>query len=421
MAAGLMYFYLFAGRIMKNNPAALLFMLAAAVSPNFVRSTLYDFHFAVVYFPAFFMFMYYAEKGSFWASVAAMAAAIAAREDLAVYMIFAALFVYFRKKDLKYLWMAFICFAYAAVVLMIIVPVYNPYNSGGLAESLAGKFIDPGKFLNPDMLMQFFVFAFGMLFIPFLPSGAMLFLMLPAVLVYTGAFKPSVPLFQWHYAAIVLPGVFTALVFNLESGWLKKKMEKIFPSIDYKIFTAALILLIQAQLHFSVMPVKNFTIMVLFYCFLVFALPVLLANISIGVPVRFLIAVSAVVYIYSCGYMKYYEFRGSLVSNEKRKSIYEAVKLLPDDLEIPVFSNSNIVPHIACRRYINYISTGAESMNFMSRISGHAFNRFYLLVDVDSYAYYEQSPRVRNTGINMFAVKTATFRVLFTWKAMSIC
>lgn len=399
LAVGLVFFYFLASEVLKNKAAALLLMLAAAVCPYFVKSSLFDFHFANIYFFSFFSFLYFGEKGNFRASTLSLILCAALREELAVYMVFSSLFLYFRKKDPKYIWLAAASLVYSLIIIGFVMPAFNPQNRG-FVQVLLRNAVDLQRYLYPGMAGQLVVVAAGFLLLPFLPSPAMALLAMPALIVHVVAGNTDIkPLFTAHYASIVLPGLLAAFIYNLEGPYLKKPFRD-----KYLTHIAALLLIVQAQLHLVAMPVKNFWLMILFYGCLIFLMPVLIAGRKIRTSTGLLIAASAVLFVYAAGYVSHYAFRGGMVPAGKRESIYKAIQLLPKDPEIPVFSNPNIVPHISCRKYVNQIaSTGG--MDFMKPVLDKKFSMFYLLVDIDSFSYYQHAPRRRNEEINSFAAK----------------
>jgi len=382
LCGGIIFIYRLALFKLTAAETAFFTCAALAVSPYLARAVNFDFHFSVFYFTAFTGFIFFAVTSRFYAALAFFLGGIFIKEEIAIYMFFAAIFVFFENRDKRYLVLSALSVVYAAAVILFIIPHFNP-EKVSFAWSFFRGIADFKRYLGPSALGQLLVYTAGAGFIFFLYPRALLLLFLPPALLHLLSFKPSMPLYGWYYSAIVTPALFVSLVYGLKK--IKDKYG------DAAALNAAfLVFLIQVQLHLAFMPAKNSIaaagVYVLF-AGMIIILPALKAKIK-----RSTVITAFTVYIVFAGYFSYYGFRQEIIKPEMQESVREALKIVPKDPQIPVIANSYIVPHVSSRRYADFIEKRGTDEIFRPLIR-ERISRFFMLSSFHflSYGHGESS------------------------------
>src|ERR1035437_5667844 len=390
------YMYLLSVKLLKNKHAAFLIMLAYCISPYFFRITDYNFKFSSIYAAAFLAMLYHAERGEFIPSVAAVIAAICVKEEAALYTGFILVFLGLRKNDTRYYLLSAAIFIYFAVVTFLVIPAYNPgnsYFSGWITDSIMS--IKP--FFNTAMLKQLVFFLAGVLFLALYPSSAFVLILLPPLIVQTAAYTPVFLIFFFYHSAMVTPALFATAMYNYEkiSRVVKEK------NPGTRVFAASfLILILQTQYHIAYAPLSSVTGAAL-ACVMFLSFPYIYLRVKTPVLLKQSFIALSVIIIFLAGYAAFYNARLDFIPPADREAIREAMKLLPEDKNIPVIANTNTGTHISDRKYVDFI----ESEIAFRAVTISKSRVFYLLENLKSNTYSGMNSAMRDREFAETAVK----------------
>jgi hypothetical protein len=230
----------------------------------------------------------------------------------------------------------------------------------------------------------------------------MLLIFLPPVLVHFANYRdPSHLLFNMWYASFVTPALFTAAIYALN----KKALKNIMLS-EQLVLIAFVIFILQAQLHLAFMsvfsPVYSAAVCAIAIVLVIFPF----ARVIKSPKAKFTVFVLTALAVFYFGYFKFHESRMGNVPKEAKDSIKKAMQFIPESKDAAVLTNSNIVTHLCCRKYIWAMDTGNAEDVFLPVLREH-LNLFYMLVYLYDFTYADNNiaPDVRNREIADLAKK----------------
>jgi hypothetical protein len=154
----------------------------------------------------------------------------------------------------------------------------------------------------------------------------------------------------------------------------------------YIVFIVYLIFLLQIQIHLSMMsffsPLYKSAMLL---CVLILV-PVAFSHEKLKPVIRFSLFSFLAVAVFYEGFFNFYNYKKECISAKDRESIYRAIKSIPEDKNTAVITNSNIGPHLCCRKYIWSLDLDSVSQVFLPVIK-EKINNFYVLEDLNDYTY----------------------------------
>jgi uncharacterized membrane protein len=398
--AAAIFLYLLAIKLTENKPASFLITLSFLVSTYTFRTIINDYHPETMYMMMFFAFLYFAESGNFLTSLIFMCLSIAMKEEASVYMALASIFIFLRNRDKRYLLLSIGSFLYAFVIIKLIMPAYNPY-SGGWIESISNNLSNFGNnYLNFNFCVQFFIFLASVCLLPIFNLSSLLIILVPPIIVQSAHYGSGLPLlFDIQYSAFVVPALFSSTLYTLNKINIEKKSFS-----KHLTLIAFLILLVQIEIHLSLMFIYSITYIISIY--LLILILVFTAFTNVKASIRFPIFALLILIVIYAGYYNCYKERLINVNDKHRESINEAIKYLPKDENIAVITNTNIVPHLCCRKYIWDQEIG-KTQSVLLPLIKEKLNEFYMLVYLYDFTYIRENiqPGVRNQEIFDLATK----------------
>lgn len=398
--SAVIFLFMLAEKLLADKKAAFLISLAFLVSAYTSRTFVYDFHFDSMYMMFFFAFLYLSETRRFWPAAAVLCLALAVKEEAAVYMAFASVFIFFRNKEKKYLALAAASGAYAAAVIGFLIPSF-----GSETGTFAGQVIDKFKSgfiraIDAETAAQLAVYFLSAALLPLLAPVSLLLLILPPAFIHTLMYiNKDLFLFDVQYASFVAPPLFAAVIYGLSKP-------AAFGDLLKKNTTAAafLVFLLQAQVQLSYMLGDSWVYKAA--GFIITAALAVLAYIGASAKPRLKYGVMAVlsVLVFYAGYFKHYEWRLTYVPEEHRQSINRAMGFIPAGKAAAVVTNTNIAPHLCCRKYIfaMELSTPEEIMTYLAK---DKVGEFYLLAYLHDFTYGGINPGDRTKRLFFLAHK----------------
>jgi uncharacterized membrane protein len=371
--SGALFLYGLAKELLKDRVQAFLVCAAFCVSPYVFRTFVFDFHPETFYILFLTAFLYFSEKRMFMASVAALVLAASVKEEAAVYAALAAVFVFTRTEDKRYIAAAACSAVYAFIVMALVIPAFNPDNAwfiGNMVSYFAGGKYD---FLSEDAFGQLFVFFAGLAFLPALRFKPFFLLVLPPALVHFLSFKPTLYLFDMYYSSFTAPAAFAAVLYTLKE--IKDGRGRM---SGYTGIITAYIFMAQSFIHFGFIPVSKALSTAVTCAALLFLIPVFSAKKKPG-PVFFTSVALTCVFIFYSGYYSYFRYRELMLSEEQKKSIRAAIKMVPSNCDTPVLSNDILMPYFSCRKFAWIVEQGTITGVFRPVIQ-YRFKEFYFVV-----------------------------------------
>ena len=394
------FLYLFTERLLKNKGAAFFLALAFLTSTYTARTFIYDYHPESMYIMMFFAFIYFAERGIFPAAAAFLCLAAGVKEEAAVYMSLASMYMFIINRDKKYLVLSIGSMLYAAAVVFVVMPAYGA-GAGGWVDSLIKNF---ANLLNPGLgwalFIQFCIFLLGAAFLPVFSLNSLLLIFLPPVLVHFANYRdPSHLLFNMWYASFVTPALFVSAVYALD-----KKARNNAVIHEHLVLAAFLVFVLQAELHLAFMsefsPLYSAAVCAITMVFIIFPFSPAVKNQKAVFSV-FVLAALAVFYF---GYYNFQKSRMGDVPEAAKSSIKKAMEFIPASEDTAVLTNQNIVNHICCRKYIWALDSGTAEEVILP-ILRENLKSFYMLVYLYDFTYPDNkiAPDVRNREIASLA------------------
>jgi hypothetical protein len=119
---------------------------------------------------------------------------------------------------------------------------------------------------------------------------------------------------------------------------------------------------------------------------------------------KYFIFTALAVLVFFAGYFRYYEWRVTRVEAADKASINSAIKLIPADKNTAVVTNTNIAPHLCCRKYIfaMELSTPEEIFTYLHK---GGLPDFYLFLYLKDFTYEGFLPMERSKRIMTLAQK----------------
>jgi uncharacterized membrane protein len=394
------FLYLISGKLLKKSAAALLVSLAFLAGTYTARTFVFDYHPESAYMFMFLGFMYFAESENFLMSAVFLALAASVKEEAAVYTAAASVFIFLRNRDARYIILAACSLAYAAVVIEIVIPAFGGASAGFLGLMARNILQAGGNGIHPDYLLQLGVFLLSALFLPVLDAASFLLVFLPPAIVHSSHYSAHAALlFDTQYAAFVVPALFLGVVYSLKRLADKGKIAP--GNLMLALFT---VFLLQCQAHFSLMSVYDPVYVAASTLWLALVLvPVFIPD-RAGASLRNAVFAVMAITVFCGGYLNCYSFRLGMVEAGHRKSINEAISRLPEGPA--VITNSNIVPHVCCRKLVWSLDTGTAE-EVMRPVEKLKLDEFYMLIYLYDFTYRLEriEPGLRNRELFGLAEK----------------
>ncbi len=267
IAGGLSAFllYLISKNELNKKYIAIIIALTYLLYRPFLNGLMFDFH-CEMFFPLFLFMSYYfaAVKKSYVLYFLSVTLALFVKEDIAIFVFFFGVFLFFRIKNDKKIGLITVAYAllYFIITMEIIIPYFRTQvGLEGRSEYLilwkdfgdSSLEIIKNLILHPQLIFQsipwtkvipkFFNIVASLLFIPFFSS--FILLIIPPVFVLATSKSPIMQGFGLHYIANILPFLFLGLIYGLKNldKLLSSKSKK-----DYKIFVVILAILLTVNL-----------------------------------------------------------------------------------------------------------------------------------------------------------------------------
>ena len=342
---GLLFVYLFAKSILKKANAAFFITLGMGISPYFIRVIHYDFHFTFLYVLCVFAFLYFAETKKYIMASVFLIVGLLTKEECGIYFGFISLYLFLIRNNKTFIVFSAVSFLYSIIVILLIMP----YFSNGEITFLhwLDGMSDLAKSFSPERLGQLFLFLAGLVFLPFLSLKILGLLFLPAILVHMFHFTPV--LFDLQYSAFTISSGFIAAIYSINILQKKDKMNNL-------SIIALLILIFQVQLHFAFNPEKNSYFLFLFILLLTTVQIFIVTNKKIAVRYLLVMYIILTIFVFWRGYFSIWKSRSDITKSEK-EAITKTIDLVTKDTKVPVYTNQNYVPHVACREHTDILNT----------------------------------------------------------------
>jgi uncharacterized membrane protein len=384
------FVYRLSKKILNNGFLSVILTASFCVSSYVNRIYAFDFHPEAFYMPAILGFFYFAEEGMTVPALISLAFAAATKEEAAVYSALAAGFMFLRKKDRAYLAAAAGAALYAGIVMFIVIPGYR-HGHGAFMEQFVEmlKSGNSGLF-NAGALAQLLVFFAGFAFLPVFSLPSLVLILIPPAAIHLLFFREGLLLYDLYYSSFIAPSVFAACIYALNELKERKKPEGSLRK------TAVFIFICQIMFHFVIMPLSGSVYIFPILALLLFFLPGFMRT---GKPAAFVYAaaITAVIVFYA-GYFTFSVYKEKMVAESAKKSISSAVAMVPPGALIPVLTNSNILPHLCCRKYAWIIEDG-NVWDDLRPVREYGFKELYYLIYFHDFTYHGTDPVKLNSGI----------------------
>lgn len=394
------YIYLLAAKVTGDKNAAFFLALAFLASVYTSRTFVNDYHPESMYIFFFLAFVYHAESRNFTVSVIFACLAAMVKEEAALYTAAAALFFLIRLKDRRYIAVSACLLVYAAAVTMVVMPKFGQGGQGWgriildniLSRKEAGFYV--------DYLVQVAVLFAGVLFLPLKNLKSLVFFIAAPLIIHSLKHNPALPvLFNQWYAAFISPALFAGLIYSIAA-----RNNALKGGGRYAAPAALAVFILQAGIYYSFFSVQ--------YAFsetaaaLVFILLVLMAALYLkgkGNAAAVTAALLAVL-IFFTGFYKMYLLRKGDIAASGKASVKNAIKHLPKDVNVPVMTNSNIVTHVCCRKYV-WAMDEKDTEGVLAPLKKLAPGRFYMLIYFYDFTYDKNGvdPNKRNAEIGAWS------------------
>jgi uncharacterized membrane protein len=396
------FLYMLALRLLKNKGASFFIVLAYLTGTYTARTFMYDYHPESMYMMMFFAFMYFAERGKFTVSVLFFCLGAAVKEEAAVYLALAGIYIFMRNGDKKYVALSICALLYAGIVIFAVMPAYNP-GTGNWVEFLAGNAINLIKIeTGASLFTQVFIFIFSAAFIPVLAGKPLFLIFLPPVLVHCVNYSdPSRLLFNMWYASFAVPALFAGTIYALNTKISKNRVFS-----ENAVLIAFGIFLLQAQIHLAFMsdfsPGYSAAVSVIALILFIFPFTKLINRQKVQFSVFVMVAMA----VFYFGYCSFHKSRMGNIQENGKESIKKAMQFIPSSKDAAVMTNSNIVTHLCCRKYIWAMDEGKAKDVFLP-VLREKLSVFYMLVYLYDFTYAGNNidPETRNREITELAQK----------------
>jgi hypothetical protein len=378
------FLYLLAGKALSNKNAAFLLALAFMASPYTARTFVYDYHFESMYMFMFLAFLYFAEERKILMSGVFLCLAVAIKEEAAAYMALAAVFAYLRTRDRKFLAMSAAAAAYGFIVIVFVIPAFNNGHGGFTQQILSGL---PGglqKIFLPDYIKQMLVFILGACLLPLAGAAQFLLLLLPPVIVHTLNYSPgALFLFDVQYASFTTPALFAGIVYGLAKAGRG--------AAGRMTGMAFFVYLLQGQAHLGFLPGTDLLYFGTFYALAGIFIITGFAGERIKPVLKYGIFSALAVLVFYAGYFSHFGDRSAYVPGPDKWKIRAAIKLVPTYRGSAVITNTNITPHMCCRKYI-WAMELSKPEEIFSIIEKDSLDEFFLLLYEKDFTYNGLDP-----------------------------
>ncbi len=335
------FLFLISQIIINKTSFSLLLSLSYLISPLIFQAINFDFHLDPFYPFFIFGFVYFDLKKNFLLKIIFFLLAISLKEEISIYLFFSSIYMYYFNKDKSNIILSLLSIIYAIIIIFPVMhtTVDSSHADGSIRNILIG--MKSGAF-TAERLSNFILYLLGgVAYLALLNPIAFLLLAMPAIFIHYFHHAN----FNIQYAALVLPGLFLSIIFSIKNTKLKEISTK------YEIAGIA-ILMASIAMHLYKNPIFNTKMM--FLLILIIVIFSYVFNKKMDEKIFFLFLFVIVFFVDWQGYYKYNKYR-AVTDFNRVNTIKEAIRLLPEDKNIPVFSNYYIVPHIADRKYVTSI------------------------------------------------------------------
>jgi hypothetical protein len=401
--AAAIFLYLLTLKLIQNKTTAVILTLSFLISTYTFRTIINDYHPESMYMMMFFAFLYFAESNRFFISSLFMCLAVSMKEEAAIYMAMACIFIVIRTKDKRYLLLSIFSLIYAFIIIKLVMPAFNP-DAGGWIESMAANISTfRGNYLNSNFFIQFFIFLLGAIFLPLFCLDSFLLIFLPPIIIQCAHYSYGLPvLFDIQYASFVTPALFAGVLYFLNKIYINKT-----PAAKYINLFGFIILSIQIQIHLSFMAAFSFEFIITMYLAVFVLLFIAFAVNKINFKTNFILLAFLILVVSYGGYVNAYsKERLNNISEEQKSSINKAIKYIPEDENTVLIANANIITHLCCRKFVWALEIGNTTYVLLPIIK-EKLNEFYVLTYLYDFTYQRENINsgARNQEILDLAIK----------------